>query len=371
MNEQHRTLIASIVSVCDRATIDMGNGVENAIKNIIVISLRYVDRKVLLEQVLPDLYVDWEYVDEAHTLLGNKRNILGDSDIWLELLPYLHFGKMDMSPLELKISHPTLWVLYNTLEKCVSQNTRFDDACKLFLLSNLMGVPFKYASERYISKQTGASSQMVCMKIIEAMAEERHGADVYLKSMKYLIENCVVSKESMDRHLSYFRSNAAELKNSFRLKHLSVKCRPSMIAMLASKQSTSGSTTGSLSATIETDGLEVVTFSKFCDSTRFPNCMSHLLRIRCYLLACQSHNFDYTAFTEKFVASDIANVMNSTPIATPHIQTLDTAIASLSLNIHPFPELRQFRTICFTGYAESQVRFCVTCGNLFCLFDQA
>ena len=58
----------------------------------------------------------------------------------------------------------------------------------------------------------------------------------------------------------------------------------------------------------EFSGLEAVTFGNFCDNARFPNCMSHLLRIRCYLLASQSHHFDFRTYTNRFVSDDIAQV---------------------------------------------------------------
>jgi hypothetical protein len=190
MSEQHRILIASIVSLCDRATISMSDGAEKAIKSIIAISLKYINRQVLLEGVVPDAYVDWDYVDNAHTLLGNKQNLLGDSDIWLQLLQYLDFGKLILHPQELQIQHPPIWVLYKTMEEHIGHTEKpwsFNDTSKLFLLSNLLGIPFKYVTERYITKCLDHSSHVVCGKIMEAMAEERHEAGVYLNSMQYLI----------------------------------------------------------------------------------------------------------------------------------------------------------------------------------------
>ena len=54
--------------------------------------------------------------------------------------------------------------------------------------------------------------------------------------------------------------------------------------------------------------LDRLKFDAFCNIVRFPNCMSHLLRIRCYLLAAQGHNFDFTKHTIKLVSNDIAKV---------------------------------------------------------------
>jgi hypothetical protein len=149
MSENNGLLIASIVSLCDRATIDMGSGIDRAIGSIISISLKYINRATLLEKVVPGAYVDWDYIDNSHTLLGNKQNLLGNSDTWLQLLPYLNFGQLSIHAQELQTLHPPIWVLYKTLEEHVGHTDGawgFNDTCKLFLLSNLLGIPFKYVT---------------------------------------------------------------------------------------------------------------------------------------------------------------------------------------------------------------------------------
>jgi hypothetical protein len=112
----------------------------------------------------------------------------------------------------------------------------------------------------------------------------------------------------MESHILHYRNTVLEQSNIWKMKHISVKTRPSMRAVLATKQSVRGSTTGSVMDDDEGSGLEMVTFGSFCDNVRFPNCMSPLLRIRCYLLAAQSHLFDFRQYTKRFVSDDIATV---------------------------------------------------------------
>jgi hypothetical protein len=153
-SREHSVLIASIVSLCGRATIDICGGLDQVIRSIIVISLKYLDRKLLLDSVVPFGYVDWNYVDNASNILGNKQNLLGDSEMWLHLLPYLDFGKLILEPLELKSMFPPIWTLYRTMEEHVGHDKdwTFNDTCKLFLLSNLIGIPFKFVTERYTTR---------------------------------------------------------------------------------------------------------------------------------------------------------------------------------------------------------------------------
>jgi hypothetical protein len=190
MSDNHGILIASVVSLCDRATIDMGSGIDRVVGSIISISLKYINRATLLEQVVPGAYVDWDYIDNAHVLLGNKQNLLGDSDAWLQLLPYLNFGQLSIQPQELQTQHPPLWVLYKTVEEHMGHKESawgFSDTCKLFLVSNLLGIPCKYVIERYIAKCLDCSSHVLCGKIMEAMAEERHEAEVYQNSLQFIM----------------------------------------------------------------------------------------------------------------------------------------------------------------------------------------
>jgi hypothetical protein len=46
-------------------------------------------------------------------------------------------------------------------------------------------------------------------------------------------------------------------------------------------------------------GVSHMTQIMFNDCIRFPNSMSKLLQIRCYLLASQVHNIDFTKYTDK------------------------------------------------------------------------
>jgi hypothetical protein len=358
---EHSLLIASIVSLCARATIDICGGLDQAIRSIIVISLKYLDRRLLLESVVPGGYVDWNYVDSAHSILGNKQNLLGDSDMWLHLLPYLDFGKLQLEPLQLQASFPPIWTLYRTLEESVGHDKdwKFNDTCRLFLLSNLIGIPFKFITERYTTKSLKQhSSEVICCRIMENMAEERHEAGVYLESMRYLLSICVVDVAKLELHVQHYRSTVAEQKASWTMKHLRVQTRPSMRDILEAKRRTGGYKD---SMVAEDTGCGAVTFDAFCNSVRFPNCMSHLLRSRCYLLASQCH-FDFRPYTQELlVSAEVAAAINDNAIMHPDEASLGKAINTLTLSIHPFDELKLFRKNCFLSHASvNSNRFTMT-----------
>jgi hypothetical protein len=353
--EKHRILISSIVSLCDRATIDISNGIDRAIRTIIGISLKFLDRRMLVENIVPGGYVDWEYVDNSENILAHKKNLLGDSDIWLELLRYIDFSKATMEALLLRTTHPPIWTLYKTMEENVGHiGTRwtFNDTCKLFLLSNVRGIPFNYVTERYITKSLTQNSLMICSKIMEEMADARHDSSVYLSSVQHILEKSIINTTAIEKHIQHYQGTVQAQQASWKMKHMSIQCRPSMRTVLATKRMNRVSTCDSLQETTPT----AVTFNTFCDIVRFPNCMSHLLRNRCYLLACQpeTQHFKLADHIGLFVPEDLARIINDHAIIDPDEKSLRDSINTLTLNIHPFPELKQFRQQCFAAYPVTQ-----------------
>jgi hypothetical protein len=199
---------------------------------------------------------------------------------------------------------------------------------------------------------------VICGRIMENMAEERHDAAAYLESMKYLLLICVVDVAKLDLHVQHYRSTVAEQKASWTIKHLRVQTRPSMREVLQTKRR--GGAYADSSAGDDSNGCGAVTFDAFCNSVRFPNCMSHLLRSRCYLLASQCH-FDFKPFTKALVSDEVAVTINNNAVLHPDEASLGKCINTLTLSIHPFDELKLFRKNCFTSYASiSSNRFTMT-----------
>lgn len=103
-------------------------------------------------------------------------------------------------------------------------------------------------------------------------------------------------------------------------------------------------------------GVSATSFEDFCDSVRFPNSMSRLLRVRCYLLASQGHVLDFTKHTERVVPPDVSRSINDNGITFPDVQCLCNGIETLTMNVAPFPEINAFRQRCFSSFAINQRR---------------
>ena len=63
MSDARIQTISSILNLSKRATINMQReGIANAVKAIIIICMKFVDKEALFKAVLPGMYIDWEYV---------------------------------------------------------------------------------------------------------------------------------------------------------------------------------------------------------------------------------------------------------------------------------------------------------------------
>ncbi len=150
----------------------------------------------------------------------------------------------------------------------------------------------------------------------------------------------------------------------------------------------------------EGSGVMHITFEQHSALVRYPNSMSNLRRLRCYLLACQvcflfsqacmyghvitrvyvpgvfltasgvcayactclirvstraqGHHFEYQNYLEEIVPKDVARALSDNPVSIPDVKSVYLGIESLAMNIRPFDELNQFRTRCFLSFASHQ-----------------
>ena len=181
--------------------------------------------------------------------------------------------------------------------------------------------------------------------IVSALADERHGHEVYEETFQYVLGTLAkVDEAALAQHIAHYKQTAAARIKAWEMKAVQGKvsavypsslspfadffcrqiCRPSMrkvaaamttggnnsghangdsnmsattstvAAMTVNPSSTAPSTTTTTtmvvgSALLAMDGAAVsaITFEQHCNMVRYPNSMSNLRRLRCYLLACQ------------------------------------------------------------------------------------
>lgn len=149
MQGDFRALVASVLSACNRATIDVDSDVQGSIKALIIVSMKYINKQELFATVMDKAsFVDWQYIDNARP---PGQNILGDSSIWLKMMHFADFGPLEMPDSEMRVQYPPLWCIYNSLRSSGAfesthtgpargYSMNFSDACKMCILNNIEGV---------------------------------------------------------------------------------------------------------------------------------------------------------------------------------------------------------------------------------------
>jgi hypothetical protein len=226
-------LIGTLIRLCDRLTISIGEDSSDMIdvsKTVLITCMKFVDREKLFTSSLLDKYVDWSVVPNTTA----KTNLLGESPVWLEFVKFLDFGELLVSETIMQNQHPPLWCIYNSLkhhdilstpstmnnisgtnssvESTVIQKLTFDDACKLCLLNNIIGLSSKTITDQYLSYRLKKSTFSMSSTILSALADERHSTDVYLKTMQYLLSLLTVKHAELHTNVLHFRQHNKVMK---------------------------------------------------------------------------------------------------------------------------------------------------------------
>lgn len=238
------TLVATLLNICAKLTIAIGadsTDVVGVSKTTLILCMKFINRQELFQSVMVDSYVDWSLVPSNCA----KTNLLGDSAVWLELMKFVDFGHMDTSELVLQKEYPPLWCIYNALrqnnilrvihggtvsdvKKNADESEKttegaillvFDDVCKLCILNNIIGIQSKTITDQYLATKLKRSTFAISSSILSAFADERHSADVYLKTMRYLLEKIDVDHPKLHANILYYNQAHDKMKTVMAMKN--------------------------------------------------------------------------------------------------------------------------------------------------------
>jgi hypothetical protein len=200
--------ISSIISICERTTLNIEKeGISNMIKAIVIISLKYVNKEALFKAILPDTFIDWDYVKNQCIMSSSKKNFLGDSASWLNLVHFMDFGALNLPAPVLQCKYPPLHCLHAAINASSARGKLdFGDACKLLILNNVDGLTSKMMIEHHTSTRMNCNTHAICSGIVSALADERHGSDVYEETFKYVIGTLMkVDEKALAQNIAHYR----------------------------------------------------------------------------------------------------------------------------------------------------------------------
>ena len=165
-----------------------------------------------------------------------------------------------------------------------------------------------------------------------------------------------VHEKELAMYIAHYKQTAAARKKVWELKHVQNRIqRPSMRQKASLQQQhppdssshmhrdddteSMVSYMSSAASTFQCAAVSAMSFEQHCSLIRYPNSMSNLRRLRCYLLACQGHNFQYAEHLEALVPADVAKALAQNPVVFPEMKSVYIGIDSLALNMLPFQVL--------------------------------
>jgi len=156
--------ISSLINICEKTTINMEReGIANTVKAVIIISTKFVNKEALFKAILPDMYIDWDYVKNQAVFLCGKQNFLGDAVSWLNLVQFMDFGQLSLPGPMLQEKYPPLHSLYTSIQASgAGGKLDFNDACKLLILSNIEGLTSKMMIEHHTSSRLNCNTHAIC-----------------------------------------------------------------------------------------------------------------------------------------------------------------------------------------------------------------
>ena len=273
--------VASLLNLFERTTVNMDQSLSNSVKAAMLICLKFVDKRALFEFLLPNTFIDWDYVSNATGMgvvgttanassssvanlpkqnttsssngkaanfslisslacmgvAGKKINMLGDSSVWLQLMHFIDFGELKMPERLLQSKYPPLYCMYSTIMSQMrgyhadKNRLNFSDACKLLILNNVEGLTSRNVLELYTSSRLNQNTYALCSNILSTLADERHSSAVYEETFRYVLSEDVmkVNEDFLARYIQHFRQTAAAQRKAWEMKFVQNRSsRPSM-----------------------------------------------------------------------------------------------------------------------------------------------
>ena len=298
---------------------------------VLIMSLKYVDRKQIFESLFPGDFVDWERTQQS----------LGDAATWLSLLSLMHWNTL---PETMQVRDQLLEETKAALKACNLDCSGWDVACKVLLLQLIHCLQSVHAIELFTSRILKRSTREGTMMFLANMYDKKHLPETYTKTLSYILGSVNMDVDLLNQTMSIIAKQREERTLNMRLKSIQlVALRP----RLRDKMKTSVQLRELADSRLGTWD----SYKGFCHVHRFPNNMSDRIKRLLYFLSSQVA-WDWTTHVKRLVQhADIAEGVIQRPVSNPNCDDLMGVIKTLSMDgSRPFPEMMAFKAKGFGSF---------------------
>ena len=298
---------------------------------VLILSLKYVDRRVMFETLFPGEYADWE----------RAQMTFGDTVTWLTMLNLMQWKNL---PEQLCTRDLLLEETKSALKAHGLDMTGWDIACKVLILQLISGLQSVHAIELFTSRALSKSTRENTVMFLANAYDHKHPPETYTKSLTGIIEKVQVDVDSLQQTMRIILKQQEEKTLNLRLRSIQmVSLRP----RLRDKMQTSLADKEQADARAGTWN----TFKGFCHLHKFPNNMSDRVKKLLYFLASQT-SWEWQNHVQKVVQNkDLGDRLVQSPVTHPDVDNLWCVIKSLSMDgKKPFAEMMSFKIRGFASF---------------------
>jgi hypothetical protein len=347
-----RTLVEHIVSVGERYSTKLDD-MRNLVLKLVVLSMRYVDRRALWRSVFEDEYVDWVLLEQ----LPLTQNVLGDGSCWMSLLNLCSWTELANKQGEIAAEHKPLSKIRKSLRE-VDLDMGSDDGwtlpCKALILSLVQGLTSLYALEVLTCQTFKRNTHSACMTLLSKQADVLFTPDEYMRTMTFILDNVVVNTPIMTQNLILLKNSREERKLSLTMRNMTVvQGRPRLRDKVTDSLKTDENKT-----LVDISMSTWESYNGFNRVNTLPSTLSETVKGRLYFLASQS-TWNWREQLPKVLASagPLLAKVASHPVSHPDLPVIVKVIESVSMDgSNPFQELTDFRVKCFQSFPVTSVQ---------------
>jgi hypothetical protein len=332
-----------ILDVTKRFNLDTSN-VQDVIKKIIIVSLKYIPRQDLFYKCFPDHFVDWNKVHDF------KDNVMGNMVATIMLLDMISWGTLQNLHADIRFNQPILETLRKNLKEVMmdpGKEETWTMVCKVKILLMLQGIRSKEAIEVFTCNVFKRDTSTSTMQLLALQSDVKYTPEEELDCMHFILKHATIHSSVLEQNIAISKAAKDEKKINLQMSRMQVvQGRPRLRDRLSHQ-----------SLNKDTVFNDWEKYSGFCFKHQFPPTLSEAIKSKLYFLACQT-TWDWTQHVETIVprSTPIVERIIAYPVTQPEIPVIITVIERLTMEGRaPFGTMNLFRNKCFQGFPVSHV----------------
>ena len=310
---------------------------------MIVLSLRYVDRRRLWDTLFPEEFVDWDLVGKGSV------NLLGDLHVWA---PLLELCSWEAGLERVESMHTPLSFLRRTMRLHALDVGAWTLPCQLQIAQLLHGIPVLQAWQVLTCRSLKHDTHSQCTLLLAALSDTQFTPEEYEETLCMVLGKPLsMDTSGLESHLTLAMMRRSDLNDAMRLKTLSsYHGRP----RLRDRARPTEEQKAHLDATLGT----WESYTGFCQLHQFPNVLSETVKTRLYFLVAQTR-WDWCPCVGQVMRYEggLCERIGQYPVSRPDLRIMQQVIEGLSMDgTPPFPEMIAFKNQCFRSFPVSMMQ---------------